>query len=162
MLSPGLNQAGLPLAVYGRPCLVNMSINTTRGNGFAGVLSDLVYIAIVPQASRKACVMCSLASVITSPLLQPLRMGMCSCGTSAGRTAMRGCSQLTMGLFSAVTGIQRTGMYYTDCPGSVLLCPWQSLSCQKAPEVVTSHSGCMKTVRCGAEYLTVTQPSPEY
>lgn len=54
--------------------------------------------------------MSSSASGTTSPSLPPLKMGTCSCGTSAGRTATRGCSQPTMGLSSAVTGTQRTGV----------------------------------------------------
>lgn len=67
-----------------------------------------------PQASLRVCGMCSSVSVTTLPLLPPLRMAMYSSGTSADLTGVRGCSQPTMGLSSAVTGTQRTGVVWGE------------------------------------------------
>lgn len=75
-----------------------------------GFLALLEPSTCVPsQASRRACVTSSSASGTISPLPPPSRMATCSCGTSAGPTATRGCSRPTMGPSSAVTGTQRTG-----------------------------------------------------
>lgn len=83
--------------------------SSSEAFSFAGALSHQISTSVPAQASRRACVTSSSASGTTSPSLPPLRTGMCSCGTSAGRTATRGCSRPTTGLSSAATGTQRTG-----------------------------------------------------
>lgn len=77
---------------------------------FAGALSHWISTFVPTQASQRVSVMSSSASGTTSPSLPLLRTGMCSCGTSAGQTATRGCSQPTTGLSSAATGTRRTGV----------------------------------------------------
>lgn len=77
---------------------------------FAAALSHRISTSVPAQASRRACVTSSSASGTTSPSPPPLRTGTCSCGTSAGRTATRGCSRPTTGPSSAATGTRRTGM----------------------------------------------------
>ena len=91
---------------------------------FSGITSALCCL-VKDAIGGEATVCCSLASSravgkcercavqyegTTSHLLRLLRTATCSCGTSGGRTGMRGCSLRTLDLFSAATGTLRTGL----------------------------------------------------